>query len=47
MLFRLYNILVFWQVYIKKILNNLINNIYVVFLNEILIYSNTNKEIWE
>ena len=37
--FNLVNVLITFQAYINRVLINLINIIYVVYLNDILIYS--------
>ena len=39
MLFDLINVLITFRAYINRVLINLINIIYVVYLNDILIYS--------
>ena len=39
MSFNLVNVLITFQTYINKILINLINVIYIVYLNDILIYN--------
>jgi len=43
MLFRLTNILVIFQAYINKVLLGLLNTIYIVYLNNIIVYSNNYK----
>ena len=45
--FGLYNTLALWQTYIKKILRPLLNINYIAFLDNILIYGDTDKEIRE
>src|SRR5712672_3865167 len=43
MLFRLTNILVIFQAYINKVLLGLLDTIYIVYLNNIIVYSNNYK----
>ncbi len=38
MLFKLYNVLIIFQSFINKILNFYLNNFYIVYKNNILIY---------
>ena len=45
--FNLYNTSALWQAYIKKVLGPLLDINYIAFLDNILIYRNTDKEIWE
>ncbi len=40
MSFKLINVLATFQTYINKALKNLINVIYMIYLNDILIFSN-------
>ena len=42
--FRLYNALVIFQAFINEVLREYLNIFYIVYLNNILIYSNTEKE---
>ena len=44
MLFKLFNALVIFQVYINKALIDLINVIYVIYLNDILIYNEKSEK---
>ena len=44
MLFNLINVSTTFQTYINKSLTSLINNFYVVYLNDILIYSSSQEE---
>ena len=41
----MYNTPVFWQAYINKILGPLLNNTCVAFLNNILIWGDSDKEV--
>jgi Reverse transcriptase (RNA-dependent DNA polymerase) len=43
MLFRLTNVLVIFQAYINKALLGLLDTIYIVYLNNIIVYSNNYK----
>jgi len=43
MLFRLTNIPVTFQAYINKVLSGLLDIIYIVYLNNIIVYSNDYK----
>jgi len=43
MLFRLTNILVIFQAYINKVLLGLLDTIYIVYLNNIIVYFNNYK----
>ena len=45
MLFRLTNTLVIFQAYINKVLSGLLDIIYIVYLNNIIVYSN-NYEVY-
>ena len=46
MFFDLVNVSITFQIYINKVLINLINIIYVVYLNDILIYSAELTNYW-
>ena len=46
MFFDLVNVSITFQTYINKVLINLINIIYVVYLNDILIYSADSTNHW-
>ena len=43
--FNIYNTPVFWQTYINKVLGPLFNNICVAFLDNILIWGDSDKEV--
>ena len=45
--FGLYNTPALWQAYIKKILGPLLNINYITFLDNFLIYGDTDKEVRE
>ena len=42
--FKLYNILIIFQIFINKIFKEYFNNFYFAYLNNILIYKNNKKE---
>ena len=44
MSFNFINVLIIFQMYINKMLQHLINIIYMIYLNDILIYSVTKKQ---
>src|SRR2546421_6012856 len=39
LLFKLYNALIIFQIYINKILQRLLNIFYIIYLNDILVFS--------
>ncbi len=43
-LFRLINTLVIFQIFINKILIGLLNNIYIIYIDNILIFNNICEE---
>ena len=43
--FSIYNTLASWQAYINKVLGPLLNNTYIAFLDNILIWEDLDKEI--
>ncbi len=43
-LFKLINILIIFQIFINKILMRLLNNIYIIYINNILIFNNIREE---
>ena len=47
MLFELFNVFVIFQTKINKTLQKLINYLYVIYLNNILIYFKTKKKHWQ
>ena len=47
MLFSLFNTSVIFQTYINKTLTDIINIFYIVYFNDILIYSNSLKKHWD
>ena len=47
MLFKLFNASTIFQAYINKALTDLINIIYVIYLNDILIYNEKFEEHWD
>ncbi len=44
MLFKLINALIIFQIFINKILMRLLDNIYIAYINNILIFNNTREE---
>ncbi len=44
MLFKLINILIMFQIFINKTLIRLLNNIYIAYINNILIFNNIREE---
>ena len=47
MFFKLINVFVTFQTLINKILRELMNHIYVIYLNDILIYFKTREKHWK
>ena len=45
MFFSIYNTPASWQTYINKVLGLLLNNTYIAFLDDILIWEDSNKKV--